>query len=293
MVVPELIKSDASVVVLPAVYTYLHRRRQDLITPFLGQRAYKGRFSTGRTRFVLPLLTGFYRWTPRQQILFAQTLDQVTRDPQRDTSALTQAVGQLAALPSVPATRLIELAGADTPHPAVRDVALRALGQVEGGAGVPTLLAALESDQARIAIYALRRVLLAMPTAQALSLLRRVPLTRLTVAKEVVRLLGDLPGAVGYTDLLALAGRDLHRDLRVALLRALWGHLDRGETWAVLEAAAISPDAGRGDDGRAHRGRPPHAAGASAAGGFTCHACSATLMPPCGWGCWNVAPRCR
>jgi hypothetical protein len=36
--------------------------------------------------------------------------------------------------------------------------------------------------------------------------------------------------------------RDLHRDVRVALLRALWGHLDRDEAWAVLAEAARSPD---------------------------------------------------
>src|SRR5262249_42834540 len=35
---------------------------------------------------------------------------------------------------------------------------------------------------------------------------------------------------------------DLHRDVRVALLRALWGHLERPEAWQSLDRAADSPD---------------------------------------------------
>lgn len=239
--IPELVNSDPSWVTQCVVYTYLHRRRQDLLTPFLGQKAYSGRFSTGKTRFVLPLFGGFYRWTPTQQLLFATTLTEVTGDSVRDSPAIINSISQLAALPSVPPTRLIELASA--PRQAVRDTALQALGRLDAGQGVPTLLAAMEDDRARIAIYALRRSLLEMPISQALPLLRSVPLTKVTVAKEVVRLLGELPSELAYHELLALDGRDLHRDVRVALLRALWSHLERTETWSILERAAVSPDA--------------------------------------------------
>jgi hypothetical protein len=41
---------------------------------------------------------------------------------------------------------------------------------------------------------------------------------------------------------LAIAGEELHRDVRVALLRALWEHLERPETWPILERAATSDD---------------------------------------------------
>ena len=84
----------------PIVYTYLHRWRQDLLTPFLGQTAYSGRFSTGKTRFVLPLCNGFYRWTPEQQTIFAAVLEEVIRDEQRDSPAVFMAINQLAALPA-------------------------------------------------------------------------------------------------------------------------------------------------------------------------------------------------
>lgn len=240
--IPALLANDPSVVTLHVVFTYLHRRRQDLLTPFLGQQAYKGRFTTGNTRFVLPLRTGFYRWTPTQQHLFADTLTQLTQDGQRDTYALFQAIHQLAALPAVAPARLFGLADARMENLAVRDTALRALAWLDGGQGVPALVEALDDDRARIAIYALRSTLLAMPAARALALLRAVPTQKVTVAKEVLRLLGDLDTPAAYLLLLEMAARPLHRDVRVALLRALWPQLERAETWPILMAATTDPD---------------------------------------------------
>ncbi len=240
--VPQVIKKDPSWVTRPLVYTYLHSHRQDLLTPFLGQKAYKGLFSTGSTRFVLPLTSGFYRWTPAQQRIFAMTLTDVTRDTKRDNPTLFRIIGQLAALPAVPPTRLIELASKK--QLATRDTALRALGQLDDtGRGLPTLLDALNDDRARIAIYVLRRAVLDMPARQAISLLKDVPLQRVTVAKEVLRLLGELETEEAYALLLQRnAQEDLHRDVRIALLRALWSHLHRDETWEIMQRAAQSPD---------------------------------------------------
>lgn len=242
MLVPDLVADDPSWVTQRPIYEYLHAKRQDLLTPYLGQKAYKGRFSRGKTRFVLPLQGGFHRWTPTQQAIFAETLGQVTRDEKRDTPAVWTVIEQLHALPAVPPTRLIELARANHPKPGVRDRALRALGRLDAGQGVPTLLEALGDERARIAIYALRAALLEMPAQRALELLRTMPLDKVTVAKEVVRLLGELSRGAGYADLLAMDGRALHRDVRVALLRALWDHLEQEETWPILERAARSPD---------------------------------------------------
>ncbi len=66
---------------------------------------------------------------------------------------------------------------------------------------------------------------------------------KVTVAKEVLRLIGELPGGEAYADLLRNGPvSELHRDVRVALLRALWDHLERAETWPILERAATSDD---------------------------------------------------
>jgi hypothetical protein len=239
-VIPRLLEADKSYVVLQPVYAYLHRYRQDLITPFLGRIAYKGRFSTGRTRIVLSLDEGFFRWTPTQQELFALTILEVAKDKKRETYQLLSAIQQLAAMPALDPAYLIQFAN-DQRQP-VREAALRALGTLDAGQGIPTLLEALNDDRARIAIYALRRALLTMPQDEALNILRGVPLNRVTVAKEAVRLIGDLSSEAAYQELLALDARELHRDVRVALLRALWSYLESPQTWDVFERAAQSPD---------------------------------------------------
>lgn len=241
--VPALIEKDKSVMTLPAVYGYVHRHRQDLITPFLGQTAFPGRFSTGRTRYVLPLTSGFQRWTQSQQTLFAQTLDAVTRDTARDAPSVFFVITQLAALPAIAPTRLISLADRRMEKLAVRDAALQALARLDGGQGVPTLVDALGDARARIAIYALRTTLLEMPPAAALTLLQDVPREKVTVAKEVVRLLGEIKTPDAYPVLLQIGMEQTHRDVRVALLRALWDHLEQDATWPLLEQATRDSEA--------------------------------------------------
>ncbi len=240
--IPELIREDKSWVTQSVVHAYLHRHRQDLLTPFLGRKAYRGRFSTGKTRFVLPLSDGFHRWTPAQQETFARTLGEVISDAERDSPAVFGAIRQLAALPDVPPDALIGLASLSSPRPAAREAALRALGGLDAGQGVPALLEALDDDRARIAIYALRRSVTEMPPPSALALLRAVPLAKVTVAKETVRLLGDLHGEDAFRALLEMDRDDLHRDVRVALIRALWPHVERPEARAVMERAAAAAD---------------------------------------------------
>ena len=187
-------------------------------------------------------MDGFHRWTPSQQATFAQTLRSITGEPSRDTPSLVQAIDQLAAMPAISADRLVQLASANNGKLAVRDTALRALARLDAGQGIPTLLDALGDDRARIAIYALRAAIIEMPADRALALLRGVPLDRVTVAKEVVRLVGELRTETAYAELLDWRRRDLHRDVRVALLRAFWDYPERAETWDTLEGAARDAD---------------------------------------------------
>ena len=258
--IPSLIAADRSWGARPPVYLYLHRRRQDLLGPFLGREIVTGRFSTGRTRFLLPLRGGFFRWTPTQQRRFGDTLREVIEDTQRDSPAVFAAVDALAALPAVPPTTLEALAGPRSRHPAARDTALRALARRETGDGLPALLDAVRpapppgappdaaeaqaiADRAKVATYALRRSLLQMPPAPALAIVREIDTSHLTVAKEVARLLGDLRSEEAFHELLDWERRDdLHRDVRVAVVHAFWGHPDREETWAALQRAAASPE---------------------------------------------------
>lgn len=243
--VPRLLKSDPSWITIPDVYQHLNSTRQDLLTPFLGQTAYSGRFSTGKTRFVLPVRNGFERWNPAQRQTFAATLIGVTRDSERDYPAQQMILHQLAALPDVPAAsaRLTALAHLRARPLALRDTALRALGRLDHGEGITALMSALGDDRARIALPALRRALLQTSTAEALNQLRRVPQESVTVTKEVARLIGDLNCLDAFEELLAWNGRDQHRDVRIALYRALWNYLDDDRAWTVFDQAALLADA--------------------------------------------------
>lgn len=69
--VPQLLTNDRSWITQPLVYAYLHRRRTDLLTPYLPRQTYPGRLSTGHKPFVLPVVHGVHRWWPAQQLLFA------------------------------------------------------------------------------------------------------------------------------------------------------------------------------------------------------------------------------
>lgn len=122
---------------------HLHHRRHDLLTPFLGRWAFGGRFNTGRTRFVLPLQSGFTRWTLSQQQTFTETLTRLSQDEGRNLPGIWQATARLAALPtslpSAPAFAVGTVAGLQL-HAPVTYLLCRLLG---------TLLQALSSPYAQ------------------------------------------------------------------------------------------------------------------------------------------------
>ena len=244
LLVPQLLKLDKSWGTQAPVYSFIHRKAPNLLTtPMLGRDSIKGKFWTGKARFVLPLRRGFAHWTPDQQQLWSLTLEEVVRDAGRDLPGAISAIDALAALPDIEPTALLQLSSLENQRLALREAALRELSHLDAGGGILTLIEAMDDERARIAIYALRRTLLEMPAARALEILRDVPLQKVTVAKEVIRLLGDLNFAPALDFLLELAATDLHRDARVALNRALWEHLDDPRAWPILEDAARSNDA--------------------------------------------------
>lgn len=267
--VPELLAADLSWIADPGVVAVLHRHRQDLLTPYLSGAPLVGKFASGDTTWVLRLPdVGFWRWTPNQQKMYAAQLGRLLDDPARDFLALRFGLRSLAELPDVPPRALISAAAlGDESRLAVRDEALRCLARAEDGAGVQPLLDALGDERARIAIYALRSSVLALPAERAKSLLMTVDSRKVTVNKEVARLLGDLPDGVGVPVLLERLQREEHRDVRLALLRGLWPHLDREEVWepfwresestdpAVGKALSAVPSTGLGRAARERRDR--------------------------------------
>lgn len=238
--VPKALKTDRSFICVPSVWMYLHKRRQDLLTPYLAGEVVRGRFATGKTRWVLPFHDGFFRWNSEQQVLFTHTLGGLYGDDDRDTPTILWAMERLCSLAYTSGEALISLA--DDKRPVVTERAVRTLARLDAGQGVAKLLVCLDDYRARFAIYGLRKALFEMPIAQAVGILRAVSLKKVTVAKEVVRLCGELRSEEAFAFLISLDKPELHRDIRIALCRALWDHLDRQESWQVLERAATGPD---------------------------------------------------
>jgi hypothetical protein len=243
--IPDLLASDPSWVDLRGVAEFLHSYRQDLLDPYLGldSAIQQGKFASGQTRWVLNFTNGFWRWTPDQQNRYAQQLASLLDDPKRDFQAQKFCVRALANMPAIQPNILQKCAALEETRQALRDAALRALARLDSGQGIPFLLETLEDDRARISIYALRRAILEMPNDKALEQLRSITSNKITVQKEVIRLMGDLPRAAGISSVLdKLTQSGLHRDVRIACLRGLWEHLDLPEVWPPLLEAADSTD---------------------------------------------------
>lgn len=272
-IVPELLAIDPSYAIVPDAAMFLSVYRQDLLGPFVSGQPMTGRFATGKTSWIIRFARGHGRWTPRLQAAHAAAWVELLRDEKRDIPTLIDAVGSLALLAFAPRDTLLPFAS--DPRPPVREKAVRALPWLDQGQGVPTLIEALGDDRARWAIYALRRAFAEMSRERVLGHLRAAPIHKVTVAKEVMRLLGELGGREAFEVLLGIDTRDLeaareeeaarleaskagmnakgaerltkrvarlHRDVRIALLRALWDHVEREEAWPIFERAVSHPD---------------------------------------------------
>ncbi|HVU67072.1 MAG TPA: hypothetical protein VHD63_08090, partial [Ktedonobacteraceae bacterium] len=243
--IPELLQGDRHWITYPVVLTYLLNQRQDLLTPFLKQPKWCDLFNDTNDshwrRGSRPLRRGYARWTARQQLHFARTLRAVILDETNDDDMIGRAIRRLFALPAIPDRHRLAL----TKHqrPVVRDLALIHLRLLDNTTPVlPILLDALQDDRAIRAMYALRPWLFALPPHRALNILRSVPLTRVTIAKEKIRLLAELPGEEAFQELLMLEKQALHRDVRAALVRAFGQHLERDDAWRILEREVSSSD---------------------------------------------------
>jgi hypothetical protein len=239
-VVGEITAADASVIAVPDVKDWIDRHRQDRLEPYLDGTPIRGEWASGNTAWILLFERGFFRWSPTQVERLAKTLETIVHDADRDTPSVFAALEIWPQMEYASMDRLCALAS--DPRPAVREKAIRVLARCDAGQGVPTLLACLADDRARFAIYGLRRALFGMVGERALALLRGAPMQKVTIAKEVVRLAGELRASGSFPWLEELSQSRLHRDVRIALLRALWDHLDREPTWRIYQHAVVDPD---------------------------------------------------
>ncbi len=243
--VRKLLDRDETTLTLPGVFEHLHRRRQEWLDPFLGGRRLKGRFATGKTGWVPPARSGFYRWLPRQQARFTELLLRIAHDTGRSAWERMSVLHILPRLQGVTVdTFAAALASPDVPTVEAALGALAWLDRPEQA--LPLLLENLDGDRARVAMYAVPRVarLIAPETLSAAlaALLSREKL-KVTVHKEALRLLGTFRTPQS----LALLRQQweqprLHRDVRIAVGHAARRLLDDAEAWTILEAIARSED---------------------------------------------------
>jgi hypothetical protein len=182
----------------------------------------------------------FGRWSSEAQQGYKDQLLALLGVEKLDTPTMRFAVERLARLAFTEPAEAIGLA--DESRAPLREIAVRALAWLDGPEAGPALLAALGDDRARWAIYALRRLFAEQSRDVVIEQLKAAPMHKVTVAKEIVRLLGELGGKEGFDALCEIERTPVHRDVRIAMLRAVWDHLERPVAWEILERAVEDPD---------------------------------------------------
>ncbi|MEN8217111.1 MAG: HEAT repeat domain-containing protein [Pseudomonadota bacterium] len=243
--VRQLLDSDPSVITHDSVFQHLHRRRQEWLDPFLTGKPIKGQFLTGKTFYLLPASNGFHRWLPRQQQAFTKWLHTVAKDNKQEVDKRVQAIHTLAQIPtSDTATFATYLKSEEV---AIIEAALGALSWIDRpSAALPILLQYLDSDRARVAMYAVPRCARLVEPAYLVTVLKELlsrDHMRVTVHKEAIRLLGTYATSASLPLLRTQWQRpSIHRDVQIAIGHAARNLLNHEEAWLLLEKMAQSED---------------------------------------------------
>ena len=255
--VRELVKRDRSALYLAPVFQHCHRRRQTLLVERMSERAPSGRFHDGKVTHFPHVQSGFHRWPTSLQQRYLDLLGKAEVSPKQFTQTRASLVAQRA---RVPLTRALDLADAlASGDVAVQEAALGALVWLDDpGPALSILLDRLDGDRARVAMYAMPRLARLIPRGAmvtALAGLLARPSLKVTVHKEVLRLLGQLATPLAANLLRATWATPLHRDVRVAALHAARSLLSQADAWSLLAEAALDADP-EGPEGRPTPNRP-------------------------------------
>lgn len=241
--VARLLADDESSATRSAVWRHLSGWRTDRLDPFLEGRRLTGRWGSSKAGWI-PFETELcHRWLPRQQRALVGLLTLQASDGGHNLATRAWAVKAMA---PVPATRQDDLLPWLSAEVQLAEAALGALASLDRpDLALPVLLDHLDDDRARVAMYAVpraaRRVAPEVLERALASVLDRERL-KVTVHKEVIRLLGShrLPRAAELVE--AQWARALHRDVRIALLHAVTSFLHQPWAWDLLGSAVADPD---------------------------------------------------
>ena len=240
--VQRIVEIDPSTVFIPEVLRVLQFRRTDLLDVLFGDELPQGRFAPGEVRRVPLGLQGTRRWLPAQRLRYAVLLGALADNPAQDRGVQAAAVRTLGTIHGQDA-----LAYLDSEDELVAQAAIAVLPDLpDPVAALRLLLDRALSDnrgQAELAsMYTIRRCARRVAPSALAGILLQVQGGRVTVRKELVRLISDfrLPDAVGLLH-RAWHAENQHRDVRAAIAFAALSWLDEPAAWDLLRAAVSGP----------------------------------------------------
>ncbi|KAB8292916.1 hypothetical protein EYC80_007281 [Monilinia laxa] len=253
---PEIIRSIVSELILSHIF--LHR--QDLVHKLL---EYHGPESERR---LLPSLDHEHRpwvyrkWTQKQQEKFASILETRVGEDKDMIYQESSYIRTLGLLNFIDPKILSNLSTSSVTT--VYESAIKALAKFDTDSGSKAILSLLpssandeisaqndtnddetekESQRAKTATYSLKHIIQSMSVTQAFKLLTDIPRQRVTIAKEVIRLIGTLETDEAYEFLIKISTDEiLHPDSCTAVLQALSHerYLSKPQTWDIYQSTA-------------------------------------------------------
>ncbi|KAG4026156.1 hypothetical protein MFRU_044g00270 [Monilinia fructicola] len=254
---PEIIPSIVSELILSHVLLY----RQDLIPKLLEHYG-----PESERRLLFPSLCHEHRpwiyrkWTQKQQEKFASILEtrvEEDKDMIYEDSSYIRTLGLLNFIDPKILSHL-----ATSSITTVYESAIKALAKFDTGSGYKVILSLLPSSdddgipaqndpkddetnkgsqRAKMATYSLKHIIQSMSAPQAFKLLTDIPRQRITIGKEVIRLIGTLETDEAYEFLIKTSTDEtLHPDSCTAVLQALSHefYLSKPQTWDIYQSTA-------------------------------------------------------
>jgi hypothetical protein len=238
--VEQVLDFDSSTVALEPVWDAMSGRRTDLLDRVLSGRSPEGRFLADGVRWVPPHGRYARRWLPRQRRAYVDLLAGVVADAGIPINSRTAAIAAAARVGGS-GLELVERY-VDSPNVNLAEAALAALAWTERPAeALPILLSYVDTERARVAMYAVGRAAGFVAPSRLHDLLVPVALGggKVTSRKEALRLLArsSTPGFGGVLREAWLVPEQ-HRDVRAAVVSTARQRLDDASSWQILVEAS-------------------------------------------------------
>ncbi|KAF1991803.1 hypothetical protein K402DRAFT_399775 [Aulographum hederae CBS 113979] len=241
---PRLVVEDPSWLLFPIIREHIARHCQLLLTPHLGdgETPLRGRFNLSEKSLPLDFNLWMHRLTKQQQSLVADGCQKDLSSYESENIPSLQYDLKLLALMHFLSPEPVQKYTNDSRVP-IRNTALRALKNCDDrNTALQILFDALGDERSRVAVYEVGHALKAVSEEEVLKLLLEVPRSKVTVFKQIVRLIADLGTERSQRTLLDLEAAKPHIDVRRVILTELLKYLHLDSTWDALLVAAQDSD---------------------------------------------------